>query len=70
MNVARFAFSNARVIVFGVIFVTLAGLYSMTALPSGIYPEVEFPRIAIVAQSGDLSPRIMLLAVTRPIEED
>src|SRR5256885_16263113 len=69
MNVARFAFSNARVIVFSVIFVTLAGLYSMTALPSGIYPEVEFPRIAIVAQSGDLSPRIMLLAVTRPIEE-
>ena len=48
---------------------TLIGLYSIGALPSGIYPEVEFPRIAIVAQSGDLSPRIMLVAVTRPIEE-
>ena len=69
MNVARFARDNARVIVFGVIFITLAGLYSMTALPSGIYPEVQFPRIAIVAQSGDLSPRIMLVAVTRPLEE-
>src|SRR5690349_11664229 len=69
MNVARFASNNARAIVFGVIFLTLAGLYSITALPSGIYPEVEFPRIAIVAQSGDLSPRIMLIAVTRPLEE-
>src|SRR5437762_13875647 len=69
MNVAGFAASNARAITFGVIFITLAGVYSMTALPSGIYPEVQFPRIAIVAQSGDLSPRIMLVAVTRPLEE-
>ncbi len=69
MNVALFARNNARVIVFGVIFVTLAGLYSITALPSGIYPEVEFPRIALVAHSGDLSPRLMMIAVTRPLEE-
>ncbi|HEU5180442.1 MAG TPA: efflux RND transporter permease subunit [Candidatus Polarisedimenticolia bacterium] len=69
MNIARFAARNARAIVFGVVLVTLAGLYSITALPSGIYPEVEFPRIAIIAQSGDLSPRIMLIAVTRPLEE-
>jgi len=69
MNVARIAATNARAIVFGVVFVTLAGLYSITALPSGIYPEVQFPRIAIVAHSGDLSPRIMMIAVTRPLEE-
>ena len=69
MNVAHFARTNARVIVFGVVFITLAGLYSITALPSGIYPEVEFPRIAIIAHSGDLAPRIMLVAVTRPLEE-
>src|SRR5207245_9777602 len=60
---------NARAILVGVVLITLAGIYSMTALPSGIYPEVEFPRIAIVAHSGDLSPRIMLIAVTRPLEE-
>jgi CzcA family heavy metal efflux pump len=69
MNVARFAADNARAIVFGVVVVTLAGLYSITALPSGIYPEVEFPRIVAVAHSGDLSPRIMQIAVTRRLEE-
>jgi CzcA family heavy metal efflux pump len=69
MNVARFARANARVIVFGVVFITLAGAYSMTTLPSGIYPEVEFPRIVAVAHSGDLSPRLMMIAVTRPLEE-
>ena len=69
MNVARFARHHARAIVFGVLSLTLAGLYSMSEMPSGIYPEVEFPRIGIVAHAGDLSPRIMLLAVTRPLEE-
>ena len=69
MNVARFASTNGRAIVFGVVFITLAGVYSLTALPSGIYPEVEFPRIVIVARSTDLSPQIVLVAVTRPIEE-
>jgi CzcA family heavy metal efflux pump len=69
MNVARFARDNARVIVFSVVFLTLAGAYSMSTLPSGIYPEVEFPRIVAVAQSGDLSPRLMMISVTRPLEE-
>jgi CzcA family heavy metal efflux pump len=69
MNVARFARANARVIILGVVLITLAGAYSITALPSGIYPEVEFPRIVAVARSGDLSPRLMMIAVTRPLEE-
>src|SRR5919201_2507664 len=69
MTVAQFGSRNARAIVFAVVFLTLAGVYSLTVLPSGIYPEVQFPRIAIVAQSGDLSPRIMMVAVTRPLEE-
>jgi CzcA family heavy metal efflux pump len=69
MNVARFAIRNGGVIVFGVALITFAGIYSTSVLPSGIYPEVEFPRIAVIAHSGDLSPRIMQLAVTRPLEE-
>ena len=60
MNVSRFAADNSRAIVLGVVLMTLAGLYSMTVLPSGIYPEVEFPRIVVIAQAGNLSPRIML----------
>ena len=69
MNVAGFATRNARAIVLGVVLLTAAGVYSMASLPSSIYPEVEFPRIVIVARSGDLSPRLMQLSVTRPLEE-
>jgi CzcA family heavy metal efflux pump len=69
MNVARFGIRNARAIVLGVVLLTGAGVYSMTTLPSNIYPEVEFPRIVMVAKAGDLAPRMMQLAVTRPLEE-
>jgi CzcA family heavy metal efflux pump len=69
VSVAGFASRNARAILLGVVLLTAAGLYSMLALPSSIYPEVEFPRIQMVAHSGDLSPRMMQLAVTRPLEE-
>jgi CzcA family heavy metal efflux pump len=69
VNVARFASRNSRVILLGILLLSGAGLYSMATLPSNIYPEVEFPRIQMVAHAGDLSPRMMQLAVTRPLEE-
>jgi CzcA family heavy metal efflux pump len=69
MNVARFASRNSRAIILAIVLLTAAGLWAMTTLPSNIYPEVEFPRIVIVAKAGDLSPRLVQLAVTRPLEE-
>jgi len=69
VNVAGFAARNSRVILLGVLLLSAAGLHALATLPSNIYPEVEFPRIQIVAHAGDLSPRMMQLAVTRPLEE-
>ncbi|HUR35358.1 MAG TPA: efflux RND transporter permease subunit [Vicinamibacterales bacterium] len=69
MRIAGFAAHHARAIIFGVAFTTLAGIYALSVLPSGIYPEAEFPRIAVIAHSGDLSPQMMTVAVTRPLEE-
>jgi CzcA family heavy metal efflux pump len=69
MSVGRFAREHSHVIVLGVLVVTLAGAYSMTSLPSSIYPEVEFPHLVAVARSSDLSPQLMMLAVTRRLEE-
>ena len=50
--------------------VVLAALGGWTAqkLPSGIYPEVEFPRVVVVARSGDAPPELTQLALTRPLE--
>ncbi len=39
------------------------------ALPSAIYPPLQFPRIVVVAHAGTLPPSSMSLIVTRPIEQ-
>jgi CzcA family heavy metal efflux pump len=37
-------------------------------MPSGIYPEVEFPRIVVVARGGDAPPELTQISLTRPLE--
>jgi CzcA family heavy metal efflux pump len=69
MNVARFCRQNSRAVYLLTAFLVVAGLVAAFRVPSNIYPELTFPRIVILAHSGDLSPQNMLLTVTRPLEE-
>jgi multidrug efflux pump subunit AcrB len=46
-----------------------AGAIALAELPSGIYPDVDFPRVVAVARSGDLPPEVMQAVVTRRLEE-
>ncbi len=48
---------------------TAYGIVSMLRMPSGIYPEVAFPRIVVIAQTPGLAVKDVEVAVTRPIEE-
>jgi CzcA family heavy metal efflux pump len=48
---------------------TAAGIWTALRLPSAIYPELQFSRIAIVAEGSALGARQVLFAVTRPIEQ-
>ncbi len=70
MNIVRFCRENSRAIYLltGLLFV--AGLVAVFRLPSNIYPELTFPRIVVLAHSGDLPPETMLLTVTRPLEAE
>ena len=59
---------------FGVIVLLTAvlavfGVVSMLRMPSGIYPEVAFPRITVVARTTGMAVREVEISVTRPIEE-
>ncbi len=47
----------------------ILGISSALQMPSGIYPEVEFPRIVVVAKTGGAPPDLFLTSVTRPIEQ-
>src|SRR5271156_2823949 len=59
---------------FGLIVLTTAlltafGLVAMLRMPSGIYPEVAFPRVVVIAQTPGLAVKDVEVSVTRPIEE-
>lgn len=45
------------------------GAVAMFSLPSGIYPEMKFPRVVVVAHAGQLSAELVEAQVTRPLEE-
>src|SRR3954471_6972088 len=48
---------------------TAGGIYSATRMPSGVYPEVTFPRISVVARVPDWDVTKKEVKVTRPLEE-
>lgn len=45
------------------------GVVALARLPSGIYPEMTFPRVMVVAHRADLPPDLLERQVTRPLEE-
>ena len=69
MSIVSFAAHHARTVVLGTVLLVAAGLVSAWQLPSSIYPELEFPRVVVIARSGTLPTRGMTLIVTRPIEQ-
>jgi multidrug efflux pump subunit AcrB len=48
---------------------TAGGIYSALRMPSGVYPEVTFPRLAVVAKKPGLAVPNMEVMVTRPLEQ-
>jgi|HubBroStandDraft_3_1064219.scaffolds.fasta_scaffold00677_3 CzcA family heavy metal efflux pump len=69
MNVAGFAERQGRAVVLLVLLAAVAGGLALGSLPSSIYPPLEFPRLVVVAHSGTLPARSMMLIVTRPLEQ-
>ncbi len=61
--------SQRRFVYLAVVLLCVAGIWSALQLPSAIYPELQFPRIAIVAEGSSLGARQVVFAITQPIEE-
>ncbi|MBV8886374.1 MAG: efflux RND transporter permease subunit [Chroococcidiopsidaceae cyanobacterium CP_BM_RX_35] len=61
--------SQAKAIYLVFILIALAGLLAFLNLPSGVYPELSFPRISVIGSAGDSSPQQLVLTLTRPLEE-
>src|SRR5262245_44131491 len=68
-NLVSLARPYFGVLVAGLLFLAAAGIYSLFRIPSGVYPEVAFPRIAVIARVPGLAINTVEVAVTRTLEE-
>ncbi len=69
MSVFGLLTRQRRVVYLLVALLSAAGIAAALSLPSSIYPELQFPRITIVAQGTALGAQQQLFTVTRPLEE-
>ena len=65
MILVRALRQRASLVVLTTLAALVFGAFSALSLPSGIYPEVDFPRIVVVARVGDLPPEVVQSAATR-----
>src|SRR5438132_13853744 len=69
LNLASKARPYLGAVVLTAALLTAGGMYSYTRMPSGVYPEVTFPRIAVVAKVPSLTVANMDVQVTQPLEQ-
>jgi CzcA family heavy metal efflux pump len=69
MSTAALAQRHSRAAALLAVALVIGGVLAAVALPSSIYPPLQFPRVVIVIHSGTLPPQSMMLTVTRPVEE-
>jgi len=68
MDIAHWGAAHRRSILSLFLFLSVAGLLTAFKLPVSLFPEVNFPRIAINVDAGDRPADQMVIAVTRKIE--
>src|SRR5947209_7303430 len=69
LNLASRARPYFGAVVLTAALLTAGGIYSATRMPSGVYPEVTFPRIAVVARVPSMALANMDVQVTQPLEQ-
>ena len=61
--------SHAKPIIFGIIVLSIIGVYSATQIPIAVFPETNFPRVVIAIDNGVMPIEQMQVMITRPVEE-
>lgn len=61
--------AQRRFVYMAVVLLSVAGVWEATRLPSAIYPELQFPRVTVLAGGSALGAQQQAFSVTRPLEE-
>ena len=69
MTYVRWLRRHAALVWIAALALAAIGAVSIFQLPSGIYPEMTFPRVVVVAHAGQLAPELVEAQMTRPLEQ-
>ncbi|MBI1802913.1 MAG: efflux RND transporter permease subunit [Ignavibacteriae bacterium] len=69
MNIPQFAEKHPKAIIFSVAVLGIAGIVAALNLPISIFPDITFPRIVILAESGEEPAERIMITLTKPLEE-
>src|SRR5689334_7947447 len=68
-SIAAASIRHRAFVLLALLLAVTGGLFVARRLPAAIYPEVDFPRIVVVARGGDEPPDVFAATVTRPLEQ-
>jgi CzcA family heavy metal efflux pump len=69
MSFVGYWLRHAKAFVFSVVVLAIGGIAMMLHMPVGLFPDITFPRIVIIADNGTEPAERMMVEVTRPLEE-
>lgn len=69
MNLYQFISSHRKAVFFLVATFSIGGIVSLFEMPIALFPNIDFPRIVMIADNGEEPAERMMIEVTRPLEE-
>ena len=68
-RIVHWSHNHKRSLIFLTLVLAIIGLIFSRAIPVSLFPQVNFPRIAVAIDVGDIPANQMVNNVTRPLEE-
>ncbi len=68
-GLSKFAVENSRAVIFSALVLSVIGGYLIFRIPQGVFPDADFPRIAVLVDYGLAPIKEMEMEISKPIEE-
>ena len=69
MRLFEYVRRHTKAILFAIVILCGSGVALMLHMPVSLFPDITFPRIVILADSGEQPAERMMVEVTKPLEE-
>ena len=64
-----FLWENRFSVILSGLLLLAAGWFALRAMPESVFPNVNFPKVSVLVNAGNLPVKFMEIEVTRPLEE-